>query len=107
MEEEFTVRLEPEEARVNPIGVIRVIWSEMSGGVGSWGVFRPIFSILISLIPFLYLGQHFNGQHKKAFGWSLIQLPLILSIVLWPVLFIWSILDSWWISNEIIASKVS
>ncbi len=105
MEEEYTVSLQPSEPKVNPIGVLGVIWHEMSGGIGPWGTFRPIFSILISIIPFLYLGQHFNGENNKAFGWTLIQLPLILSIVLWPILYIWSIIDSWWISNKIIASK--
>lgn len=105
MEGEYVVSLQPEKTKVNPIGVLRVIWHEMSGGIGPWGAFRPIFSILISLIPFLYLGQHFNGEHNKAFSWSLIQLPLILSIILWPLLYIWSIIDSWWTSNKIIASK--
>jgi hypothetical protein len=105
MEEEYLVKLQPEESKVNPLGVIGIIWDEMSGGIGPWGTFSPIFSIFISLIPFLYLGQHFNGESNKAFGWTLIQLPLILSIILWPLLYLWSIFDSWWISNKIIASK--
>jgi|TARA_B100001250_G_scaffold163411_2_gene140520 hypothetical protein len=103
--EEYAVTLQPEEDEINRLGVVRVIWRELSGGVGPWGAFRPIFSILVSLVPFVYLGQHFNGQHSKALGWSLMQLPLILTVLLFPILYIWSILDSWWFSSKIIASK--
>ncbi|MBT5613626.1 MAG: hypothetical protein HOJ64_01990, partial [Euryarchaeota archaeon] len=47
MEEEYIVKLQPEESKVNPLGVIGIIWNEMSGGIGPWGTFRPIFSIII------------------------------------------------------------
>ncbi|MFL2974427.1 MAG: hypothetical protein CND89_03205 [Marine Group II euryarchaeote MED-G38] len=105
MAKEYAVTVNPEEEEVNRLGVVRVIWSELSGGIGPWGAFRPIFSVLVSLVPFVYLGQHFNGQHSKAFGWALIQLPLILTVILFPILYIWSIIDSWWFSNKIIVSK--
>ena len=32
MEEEYIVKLQPEESKVNPLGVIGIIWNEMSGG---------------------------------------------------------------------------
>ena len=105
MAEEYAVAVETENEEGSRLGVLRVIWYELSGGVGPWGAFRPIFSILVSLVPFVYLGQHFNGHHNKAFGWTLIQLPLILTVLLWPALYIWSIIDSWWFSNKTIALK--
>ena len=70
MAEEYAVTVETEDEEVSRLGVLRVIWHELSGGVGPWGAFRPIFSILVSLVPFVYLGQHFNGHHNKAFGWT-------------------------------------
>ena len=105
MAEEYVVSIasekEPEEG--STLGVIGVIWYELSGGIGPWGTLRPLVALAISLVPFLYLGQHFNRQHRKALGYFVIQLPLIFSVVLWPVLFIWSIVDSWWVSSVIVA----
>ena len=43
----------------------------------------------------LFLGQHFNRQHQKGFDWMLLQLPLALTIILWPVLWAWSIIDAY------------
>ncbi len=96
---------EDEDDEVSAIGVFGVIWSELSGGIGAWGALRPIFTIILSLVPFLFLGQHFNRQHRKGLGWFLIQLPLILSVVLWPIIFIWSIIDAWWVSSGIVAKS--
>ena len=105
MENEYVVILpaEEEEDEVTAIGVIGVIWKELSGGVGPWGALRPLVAVLLSLVPFLFLGQHFNRQHRKSAGWFVIQFPLILSIFLWPVLFVWSIFDAWWVSSGIVA----
>ena len=105
MEHDYVVILPPaiEEEEVTAAGVIAVIWRELSGGVGPWGALRPIVAVLLSLIPFLFLGQHFNRQHRKSIGWFVIQFPLLLSIFLWPVLFLWSIIDAWWVSNGIVA----
>ena len=64
----------------------------------------PLFALLLALIPFLFLGQHFNREHRKGLEWFLIQFPLVLSIVLWPVLFVWTIIDAWWVSSSIVAS---
>ena len=95
----------PPPGRATPIGVLRAIWNELSGGIGPWGALRPVFSILLAAVPFLYLGQHFNRQHKKGFWWFLLQLPLLLTVVLWPLIYAWSIIDSWWVSNNIVSIK--
>tara|TARA_B110000014_G_scaffold228539_1_gene188966 strand:+ start:3602 stop:3946 length:345 start_codon:yes stop_codon:yes gene_type:complete len=107
MEHDYVVILptEEEEDEVTTRGVIMVIWNELSGGVGPWGALRPLVAVLLSLVPFLFLGQHFNRQHSKSLGWFVIQFPLILSIFLWPVLFLWSIIDAWWISSGIVAKS--
>ena len=105
MAEEYVVSIasEKEPEKASTLGVMGVIWYELSGGIGPWGALRPIVALAISLVPFLYLGQHFNRQHRKALGCFVIQLPLIFSVVLWPVLFIWSIADAWWVSSGIVA----
>ena len=91
MAEEYVVQIETSEKQgFRPLGVISAIWSELSGGVGPWGAIRPLFAVALSLVPFLFLGQHFNRQHRKAGEWFLIQFPLIPAF-LWPFLFVWSI----------------
>ena len=103
--DEYVVQLEPdEESGASPLGVASVIWRELSGGIGPWGAMRPLFAVALSLVTLLFLGQHFNREHRKASEWFLIQFPLILSLVLWPVLFAWSIADAWWVSSGIVAS---
>ena len=105
MAEEYVVSIAAEEEpdSGSTLGALGVIWHELSGGIGPWGALRPLFAVALSLVPFLFLGQHFNRQHQKAFGFFLIQLPLILSVVMWPILFFWSIVDAWWVSGRIIA----
>ena len=105
MAEEYVVSLEVEEEPESgsTMGALGVIWYELSGGIGPWGALRPLVAVAISLVPFLFLGQHFNRQHRKAFGYFLIQLPLILSVVMWPILYVWSIADAWWVSSRIVA----
>ena len=105
MAEEYVVSIAAEEEpdSGSALGALGVIWFEVSGGIGPWGTLRPLFAVALSLVPFLFLGQHFNRQHQKAFGFFLIQLPMILSVVMWPILFVWSIADAWWVSSRIIA----
>ncbi|MBF93077.1 MAG: hypothetical protein CMA00_004845 [Methanobacteriota archaeon] len=106
MEQEYVVQIEDvDEGGSSPLGVISAIWNELSGGIGPWGTLRPLFALALSLVPFLFLGQHFNRQHSKGMDWFLIQFPLILSIVLWPLLYVWSIADAWWVSSGIVASS--
>ena len=75
--------------------LIRVIFAQITSGVGFWGSLQPIIAVLISLIPFLFLGQHFNRSHQKGFDFALLQLPLPLTGVLWVGLYFWSIFDAW------------
>ena len=105
MAEELVVSLaeDYEQEKATPLGVIGVIWSEISGGIGPWGTVRPLFTLLVSLIPFLFLGQHFNRQHEKANGWFLIQLPLLFTIILLFSLYLWSIGDALWVSSRLVA----
>ncbi|HJM29598.1 MAG: hypothetical protein QF365_04000 [Candidatus Thalassarchaeaceae archaeon] len=110
MSSEFVVEVIDEEEEsdgVNPFKVARVIWYEISGGIGPWGALRPLIAIVLALIPFLFIGQHFNRQHRKAAGWFAVQFPLILSLVLWPILYIWSIGDAWWVSSNIVSKSES
>ena len=64
-----------------PFFVIMVIISEITGGVGPWGALRPLIATALALIPFLYLGQHFNRQHSKAFDWFALQIPLLFCLL--------------------------
>ena len=109
MAEEYVVSIASEEEvdSGSAMGALGVIWHELSGGIGPWGALRPLVAVVVSLIPFLFLGQHFNRQHRKALGCFLIQLPLIRSVVMWPVLFVWSIADAWWVSSSIVAKAES
>ena len=79
----------------NTIGVIRLIWDELTAGVGAWGSLKPLIAGALAAIPFLFLGQHFNRQHQKGLDWKLLQIPLALTIILWFVLWAWSIFDAY------------
>ena len=57
MEGEFVVKVEAiEDDGFRPLGVVSAIWSELSGGVGPWGAIRPLFAVVLSFVPFLFLG---------------------------------------------------
>ena len=102
-EEDLVVSLSVESNELNPstgrlrnaLGAIRIIWNELTAGVGAWGSLKPLIAGALAVIPFLFLGQHFNRQHQKAFDWMLLQLPLVLTLILWPVLWLWSIFDAY------------
>ena len=98
-EEDLVVTLSLEDSKGgrlrNIFGVIRLIWTELTAGVGAWGSLKPLVAGVLAAVPFLFLGQHFNRQHQKGFDWMLLQLPLALTILLWPVLWAWSILDAY------------
>ena len=57
MTEEYVVSVACDEEPEAPsaLGVIGVIWYELSGGVGPWGALRPLVALALSLVPFLYL----------------------------------------------------
>ncbi|MED6298406.1 MAG: hypothetical protein VX828_08915 [Candidatus Thermoplasmatota archaeon] len=98
-EEDLVVTLSTEESSSgrlrNIIGVVRLIWTELTAGVGAWGSLKPLVAGVLAAVPFFFLGQHFNRQHQKGFDWMLLQLPLGLTIILWPVLWAWSIIDAY------------
>ncbi|HJL97562.1 MAG TPA: hypothetical protein QF401_05360 [Candidatus Poseidoniaceae archaeon] len=78
-----------------PIRLMRAIWKEITFGVGAWGTLRPLITALLAAVPFLFLGQHFNRQHRRAFDWTLLQIPLALTVFLWLGLWGYSIFDAW------------
>ena len=90
-------------SELRPVRLLREIWKEFTFGVGAWGTLRPLFTALVASIPFLFLGQHVNRQHRKAFDWSLLQIPLALTIVLWVGLWLYSIFDAWRAATQLIA----
>lgn len=77
-----------------PFHVVMVVLSEITGGVGPWGALRPLIATGLAVIPFLFLGQHFNRQHSKAFDWFALQIPLLFCL-LWPLLWVWSLFDAY------------
>jgi len=87
-----------------PVRLFREIWKEITFGVGAWGTLRPLITALLAAVPFLFLGQHFNRQHRKAFDWTMLQIPLALTIVLWVGLWLYSIFDAWREATKKIAS---
>ena len=97
MSADYVVEVVDDEGdSANPLqSVVKVIWYEIGGGIGPWGALRPLVAIALALIPFLFIGQHFNRQHRKAASWFAVQFPLILTVILWPVLYIWSIGDAY------------
>jgi hypothetical protein len=99
MEEELVVQLAPETQDENSgfliVRVVKEIWREITFGVGTWGALRPLVAALLAAVPFLFLGQHFNRQHRRGIEWGVLQIPLALTIVLWVGLYAWSIFDAW------------
>ena len=90
---------------VTGLKVFKQIWKEMTLGVGFWGALRPIVTALIAAIPFLFLGQHFNRKHQKGFDFALLQIPLALTVVLWFVLWAYSIFDAWRDATKFVVKK--
>ena len=54
-----------DEIEINSLAAGKTIWNEITAGVGVWGAMRPIFAVALSLVPFLFLGQHFNKKHGR------------------------------------------
>ena len=94
-DEEIEVVVPVEDPEVDSLALGKTLWTEITAGVGIWGAFRPVISFVLSLIPFLYLGQHFNRKHQMGFDWFLLQIPLAFTVVLWVLLYLWSIFDAW------------
>ena len=92
-------------SNLRPVRLLREIWKEFTFGVGAWGTLRPLITALLAAVPFLFLGQHANRQHRKAFDWSLLQIPLALTIVLWIGLWLYSIFDAWRAATQLSAER--
>ena len=97
----------PSEKQVDSVALGKTIWREITAGVGIWGTFRPIIAVALSIIPFLYLGQHFNRNHQRGTDFFLLQIPLAFTLVLWVALYIWSIFDAWRESSIIVSENQS
>jgi hypothetical protein len=93
-----------DEPELDSMAVSKTIWNEITAGVGIWGAFRPILAVVLSLVPFLFLGQHFNRNHGRGRDWFLLQIPLAFTLVLWLLLYVWSIFDAWRDSSVIVSN---
>ena len=94
-DEDIEVVVPVDENEIDSLALGKTLWTEITAGVGIWGAFRPVIAVVLSLIPFLYLGQHFNRKHQRGFDWFLLQIPLAFTLVLWVLLYLWSIFDAW------------
>ena len=104
-EEVLEVVVPVDEEPIDSLALSKTIWNEITAGVGIWGAFRPIFAVILSLIPFLFLGQHFNRNHRRGSDWFLLQIPLAFTLVLWVLLYFWSIFDAWRDASIIVSKK--
>jgi|TARA_Y100000287_G_scaffold103697_1_gene82901 hypothetical protein len=93
-EEEIEIVVSSEK-HVDSVALGKTLWTEITGGVGIWGAFRPIIAVTLSLVPFLFLGQHFNRNHQRGIDFSFLQIPLAFTLILWVALYFWSIFDAW------------
>ena len=106
-ESEIVVQI-PRNERVNKKGnFLKVIFAQITSGVGFWGSLQPIIAIIVSLVPFLFLGQHFNRSHQKGFDFTLLQIPLALTGILWIGLYLWSIFDAWNEAQKFVLNKIN
>ncbi|MBT4066321.1 MAG: hypothetical protein HOE76_03800 [Euryarchaeota archaeon] len=94
-----------QEEHIDATALGKTIWNEITAGVGIWGAFRPIVAVLLSLVPFLFLGQHFNRNHQRGTDWFLLQIPLAFTLVLWVGLYLWSIVVAWKDSSVIVSEN--
>ena len=94
-EEVLEVVIPTEDEPPTNNNLVKQIWHEISAGIGVWGTFRPIVAIALAIVPFLYLGQHFNRKHQRGSDFFFLQIPLSLTLVLWIGLYAWSVFDAW------------
>ena len=85
--------------------IFKQIWKEITLGVGFWGAMRPLVAAILAVVPFLFLGQHFNKKHRKATDWTLLQIPLALTVVLWFALWAFSIFDAWREGTKLVSAQ--
>ena len=92
---QFTPETDSAPQGILPVRIVREIWREITFGVGTWGALRPLVAALLAAVPFMFLGQHFNRQHRRGFEWGFLQIPLAFTVLLWIGLYLWSIIDAW------------
>ena len=55
-EEDLVVTLSTEESSSgrlrNILGVVRLIWTELTAGVGAWGSLKPLVAGVLAAVPF-------------------------------------------------------
>ena len=52
MSADYVVQVvDEDEDGAGPLGVVRVIWYEISGGIGPWGALRPLIAIALAMGP--------------------------------------------------------
>jgi hypothetical protein len=105
MDSQFTTTSVDDESKPSILRVFKQIWIEMTLGVGFWGALRPIVAAILALVPFLFLGQHFNKNHRKAADWTLLQIPLALTVILWFALWLFSIFDAWREGTKLVSNN--
>tara|TARA_Y100000746_G_scaffold224078_1_gene226280 strand:+ start:1169 stop:1540 length:372 start_codon:yes stop_codon:yes gene_type:complete len=106
-ESEIVVQIPRNESKNKKGNILRIIFAQITSGVGFWGSLQPIVAILFSLIPFLFLGQHFNRSHQKGIDFGLLQIPLALTGILWICLYLWSIFDAWNEAQKYVLNKIN
>jgi hypothetical protein len=103
--DDIVVQFPVKKRGLRPLSLIKEIWREITFGVGMWGTLRPIVAALAAAVPFLFLGQHFNRNHRKAIDWTLLQIPLALTVVLWVALWLYSIFEAWREATLMVSTK--
>ena len=106
-ESEIVVQIPRNVSKNKKGNILRVIFAQITSGVGFWGSLQPIIAILFSLVPFLFLGQHFNRSHQKGIDFGLLQIPLALTGILWICLYLWSIFDAWNEAQKYVLNKIN
>ena len=107
VEVELGDEVERLERRSTPLGALQVVWTELTAGVGVWGSLRPLVIAAAASLPFLFLGQHLNRQHRKALDWTAFQIPLLVTVIFWPPLWLLSIWDAYHEASRQVARRAS
>ena len=101
--DDIVVQFPVKKKGLRPLSLLKEIWREITFGVGMWGTLRPLVAALAAAVPFLFLGQHFNRNHRRAVDWTLLQIPLALTVILWVALWAYSIFDAWRDATKMVA----
>lgn len=103
--DDIVVQFPVKKKGLRPLSLLKEIWREITFGVGMWGTLRPLVAALAAAVPFLFLGQHFNRNHRRAMDWTLLQIPLALTVILWVALWAYSIFDAWRDATQMVAGN--